>query len=50
MKANHNKEKNGQGRDVVVSNGSKILKWKQITTNGVITIFRSELFLMVQRY
>ena len=32
LKANHNSCTDGQGNDLVVSNGSKILIWKQITT------------------
>ena len=34
----------------VVSNGSKILKWKQITTDLLFIVLGIELFLMVQRY
>ena len=34
MKANHNYEVAHKQRNSVVSNGSKILKWKQITTIG----------------
>ena len=41
MKANHNNRRVAQCRIVTVSNGSKILKWKQITT------FRLELFPFV---
>ena len=32
MKANHNEAEIERVDDVAVSNGSKILKWKQITT------------------
>ena len=50
MKANHN----GFGYDVTgeytVSYGSKILKWKQITTNLPSLITGCLLFPMVQRY
>ena len=50
MKANHN-IRGGSDWDVeVVSNGSKILKWKQITTRKGIKKVKDELFLMVQRY
>ena len=35
MKANHNRIKSLSSRDTAVSNGSKILKWKQITTRGL---------------
>ena len=34
----------------VVSNGSKILKWKQITTGWEYESYVVKLFLMVQRY
>ena len=34
----------------VVSNGSKILIWKQITTEGEDVYAQIELFPMVQRY
>ena len=33
MKANHNRVHFGRNRQSAVSNGSKILKWKQITTS-----------------
>ena len=50
MKANHNPPVLFQVPEETVSYGSKILKWKQITTadTGIDEI--SELFPMVQRY
>ena len=37
MKANHNYDMSWLELGAVVSNGSKILKWKQITTNGAVS-------------
>ena len=50
MKANHNTYYRESGKLLVVSNGSKILKWKQITTSNEDGLLDVKLFLMVQRY
>ena len=50
MKANHNKDEVIREEFAVVSNGSKILKWKQITTVVGFKELQFGLFLMVQRY
>ena len=50
MKANHNLAKQVQPCARAVSNGSKILKWKQITTLIITYSSISTLFPMVQRY
>ena len=39
MKANHNKLLRTPQKIGAVSNGSKLLKWKQITTKGVSTLY-----------
>ena len=50
LKANHNLTKVLLFLILVVSNGSKILIWKQITTSIVTITKKSSLFPMVQRY
>ena len=50
MKANHNAPDEDKEALMVVSNGSKILKWKQITTCIIKYAWGKKLFLMVQRY
>ena len=50
MKANHNGFVFDWIEHKTVSNGSKILKWKQITTSGIQQAIGSVLFPMVQRY
>ena len=50
MKANHNTECEAHIIGEVVSNGSKILKWKQITTDEAQLTPVLPLFPMVQRY
>ena len=50
MKANHNWKLQAKYFVFAVSNGSKILKWKQITTYELLTYRQTELFPMVQRY
>ena len=50
LKANHNKNVDILWRVRVVSNGSKILIWKQITTKQVQELTDRGLFPMVQRY
>ena len=50
MKANHNEQGSGLIPNVAVSNGSKILKWKQITTKIGQWWVMWLLFPMVQRY
>ena len=50
LKANHNFTTSGLRRWKVVSNGSKILIWKQITTHFLLVIILLQLFPMVQRY
>ena len=50
MRANHNILKQQIGLHNAVSNGSKILKWEQITTLCNIIIEYLLLFPMVQRY
>ena len=50
MKANHNSRDKMRVNREVVSNGSKILKWKQITTKKEKGGIIGKLFLMVQRY
>ena len=50
MKANHNGLSLRERLRLTVSNGSKILKWKQITTSKFGQSKNSSLFPMVQRY
>ena len=50
MKANHNRSAPHWYWNYVVPNGSKILKWKQITTIGFYLFYSTWLFPMVQRY
>ena len=50
MKANHNHKCSNIRDKSTVSYGSKILKWKQITTIEHIRIYANRLFLMVQKY
>ena len=50
LKANHNRLESLYCRELVVSNGSKILIWKQITTGGKCLPNWWKLFPMVQRY
>ena len=50
MKANHNPQVSTNHSISTVSYGSKILKWKQITTYSAIGQFGDILFPMVQRY
>ena len=50
MKANHNAVSMVAALTKAVSNGSKILKWKQITTYILPIFARVTLFPMVQRY
>ena len=50
MKANHNWTDTGYTLPITVSYGSKILKWKQITTVYPIRFLPFLLFPMVQRY
>ena len=50
LKANHNLSDTANIQRFVVSNGSKILIWKQITTPIVDNYFLIQLFPMVQRY
>ena len=50
MKANHNKSDRITFAFGAVSNGSKILKWKQITTIPKDEIYSMRLFPMDQRY
>ena len=50
MKANHNLSDINDAEEITVSNGSKILKWKQITTAEKAVSLSKELFPMVQRY
>ena len=50
LKANHNIIVYYAYRLIVVSNGSKILIWKQITTVEFILYYHTGLFPMVQRY
>ena len=50
MKANHNPPSHSVTYSSAVSNGSKILKWKQITTEVSEYMPERELFPMVQRY
>ena len=50
MKANHNRRPVLERWNPAVSNGSKILKWKQITTLGGQVRVILVLFPMVQRY
>ena len=50
MKANHNRQAVNESKIEAVSNGSKILKWKQITTKKWQLYTRLKLFPMVQRY
>ena len=50
MKANHNKVSHLHCIEFAVSNGSKILKWKQITTELRKKGTNFALFPMVQRY
>ena len=50
LKANHNGALRVSGSDFVVSNGSKVQIWKQITTCSIKNSETNELFPMVQRY
>ena len=50
LKANHNCCFIGSERKPVVSNESKVLIWKQITTQWHVVCFRGQLFPMSQRY
>ena len=50
LKANHNKSERPSFQLLVVSNGSKILIWKQITTLAAKPALSIKLFPMVQRY
>ena len=50
LKANHNLTLKLKAMKSVVSNGSKILIWKQITTSPSNIIAAGSLFPMVQRY
>ena len=50
LKANHNHRRMGISRSYVVSNGSKILNWKQITTICQAHQNTQKLCPMVQRY
>ena len=50
LKANHNDDNSNFLRTQVVSNGSKILIWKQITTYHKYMFWVLLLFPMVQRY
>ena len=50
LKANHNRCRHQKRWYVVVSNGSKILNWKQITTHPTSTRSSQQLCPMVQRY
>ena len=50
MKANHNSFNSNCFGLLTVSNGSKILKWKQITTGRNLVYSVLSLFPMVQRY
>ena len=50
LKANHNFKDKGAKITAIVSNGSKILIWKQITTTQSSSVSLIELFPMVQRY
>ena len=50
LKANHNLKLNINLKWLVVSNGSKILIWKQITTPLDRAKISTQLFPMVQRY
>ena len=50
LKANHNLTTAVPNPQQVVSNGSKILIWKQITTLKVQRYRNAKLFPMVQRY
>ena len=50
MKADHNYKSQTTNQPNTVSNGSKILKWKQTTTVVYLSVNLAELFPMVQRY
>ena len=50
MKANHNHYQSYESETEAVSNGSKLLKWKQITTKIVSFIQEYSLFPMAQSY
>ena len=50
LKANHNIVLFGTLNFIVVSNGSKLLIWKQITTAWTVSPTSARLFPMVQRY
>ena len=50
MKADHNEKVDVNYKALTVSNGSKILKWKQTTTNMKQVMGGEVLFPMVQRY
>ena len=50
MKANHNYSHQMSQMNYAVSNGSKLLKWKQITTLQAIIDIAKQLFPMAQSY
>ena len=50
MKANHNSDNNFDISILAVSNGSKLLKWKQITTEEDYLYSEGVLFPMAQSY
>ena len=50
MKANHNFMIDGQPEYNDVSDTSKILKWKQITTGKIRWLFKASMFPILQRY
>ena len=50
MKANHNFHEELRENCLAVSNGTKILKWKQITTYCIMYLLEVTLFPMEQRY
>ena len=50
MKANHNDMKTDKIAQKAVSNGSKLLKWKQITTRATDENGEEQLFPMAQSY
>ena len=50
MKANHNADPEGEDSGQDVSNKTKILKWKQITTTTTLKPFESRMFPIRQRY
>ena len=50
MKANHNKAQQGRINALDVSDTSKILKWKQITTETDDSVVAVLMFPILQRY